>query len=286
MTKIVTWNIQFGRMAQGEIDLRRPGVRTRVLAPDADVVCMQEVVRCMPELDGGAGEDQVAALAEIFRGYEPVFGPSLSRHPGGFGPRREFGNLILSRLPILQVTSHALPQPPAPGIKHMPRQAIEAVVLAPFGPLRITTTHLEYHSAEQRTAQAERLLAIHAEAAANGRAPGLAVEDGPYAAAPRPADAILCGDFNALVDDDVYKAICRPGLDGAPAFADAWRIRHKETPHAPTCGVHDRKQWPKGPHCRDYFFVTGGLATRVENIEVDAASMASDHQPIILTLAD
>ena len=40
---------------------------------------------------------------------------------------------------------HQLPWPAAPDVQSMPRAAVEVVVQAPFGPLRVTTTHLEYY---------------------------------------------------------------------------------------------------------------------------------------------
>ena len=51
----------------------------------------------------------------------------------------------------------------------MPRAAVEVVVEAPFGPLRVMTTHLEYYSKDHRAAQIDRLRELHREACA--RAP-------------------------------------------------------------------------------------------------------------------
>ena len=45
----------------------------------------------------------------------------------------------------------------------MPRVAVEATLQAPMGPLRVTTTHLEYYSDVQRRAQAKRLRNLHDE---------------------------------------------------------------------------------------------------------------------------
>ena len=51
----------------------------------------------------------------------------------------------------------------------MPRMLLEAVVQAPFGLLRVMTTHLEYYSAVQREAQVEGVRARHAEASEHAR---------------------------------------------------------------------------------------------------------------------
>ena len=66
--------------------------------------------------------------------------------------RRRFGNLVLTRLPVGRVLRHLLPWPAAPEVMSMQRAAVEVVVEAPFGPLRVTTTHLEYYSKEHRAA--------------------------------------------------------------------------------------------------------------------------------------
>jgi endonuclease/exonuclease/phosphatase family metal-dependent hydrolase len=60
-----------------------------------------------------------------------------------------------------------LPWPVDPAVRSMPRMLLEAVVQAPFGPLRVMTTHLEYYSQTQRAAQLEAVRARHAEACAH-----------------------------------------------------------------------------------------------------------------------
>ena len=77
--------------------------------------------------------------------------------------------MILSRLPMRQVYRHLLPSPIDPGVNGMPRIAVKAVVAAPFGDVRVITTHLEYYSQKQRSAQVEALRAIYAEGTATRR---------------------------------------------------------------------------------------------------------------------
>ena len=74
----------------------------------------------------------------------------------------------------------------------------------------------------------------------------------------------------------------RPGVN----YRDAWTICHPGRPHRPTCGIHDRAQWPNGADCRDFVFVTEDIAKRVRRIEVDEATAASDHQPIVVEIDD
>jgi endonuclease/exonuclease/phosphatase family metal-dependent hydrolase len=281
--RIVTWNVQYGWGADEALDLDRIATTIRTLA-DADVICLQELSRHDPELDDGAGADQAAFFAARFFHHEPHFGAALDRAGPSRSRRRQFGNMILSRLPVLEVYRHPLPQPAEAGVKHMRRIAVEATVATRSGPLRITTTHLEFHSEPQRLAQVDALRALHAEACANMARPPLAVGDGPYRFVPRPAEAVICGDFNFVVDDPAYRRMTASFGDGTSLLSDAWRLRHGGKIHDPTCGIYDHEQWPQGAHARDFFFVSEALASRVKDVVVDTKTNASDHQPVLLVL--
>ncbi len=65
--KLITWNIQWGRGADGRVDLDRIAAQARAFA-DFDVLCLQEVSDGYPGLPGGDGADQFAALAVRFAG--------------------------------------------------------------------------------------------------------------------------------------------------------------------------------------------------------------------------
>jgi endonuclease/exonuclease/phosphatase family metal-dependent hydrolase len=268
MTSIVTWNIQNGKGCDGSFDLSRISRVVRGLG-DADVICLQEISRNDPQFDNGA--DQVSSLATYFSGYEWIWGPTLVRD------QRQYGNMILTRLPVLQSLNHVLPHPAEAGIKHMQRAALEVVVQAASGPLRVMTTHLEYYSERHRLAQIARIREIQAEVEANVAHPAKHVTS-PYDYVPRPASLVFCGDLNCAPDDAAYKALFQ-----AP-FVDAWRKVHPGKPDPHTTGLHDRVQWPMGGHCRDYFAVTPDLAARVASLDMDTATDASDHQPLSLAM--
>ena len=282
MTEIISWNVQACRGVDGREDLARICEVIRRMG-GADVICLQEVAQNMRAADGEAGADQVAAFAQAFPDHQAFFGAAVDL-AGEFGARQRFGNLVLSRISVIQCFTHPLPQPPDPGVLQMPRQASEVVVASGEDALRITTTHLEYHSAVQRLAQVSRLLDIHEEIGARAHRPPRFAEQGPYAKTPRPPSAVLCGDFNFTPDDEAYRLITSGTGDGAPRLVDAWRSAHGKRPHAPTCGVFDHAQWPQGAHCRDFFFVTEDIAARVGSIEVDVETDASDHQPVKLRI--
>lgn len=285
MTEVITWNVQGGRGADGVHSLERIASVVSELG-DADVICLQEISQHMPDVDGGLGIDQIAELEGLFQSYEPVFGPAVDRGGDEPGHRRRFGNLVLSRLPVLQVFLHPLPQPADPAVEHLPRQATEVVVDTGAGALRVITTHLEFHSQAQRIAQVCRLRDLHEEVCENASRPGRDPGGGIYAYLPRPQSTVLCGDYNFTPGSTAYARMLAPFEQNAIALADAWTACHHSRPHEPTCGLFDRQQWPEGAHCRDYFFVTADLAARIESVTVALETNASDHQPMRLVLRD
>lgn len=281
MTVLLSWNIQYGKGVDGVIDLRRIVETARRDGP-VDILCLQEISVGFADLGAGAEVDQVAALKALLPGYAAVFGAPVD-FAGPHGQRRRFGNLILSRLPIREAACHILPRPAVAGVQHMQRGAATAVVMAPAGPLRVISTHLEFHSATQRAAQSQALRMIHAESTGQERAPPKP-STGPYESFAAAAGTILCGDFNFELSEASYRAMQAPFDDGTEPLLDAWPICHPDRPHAPTCGIHDHDQWPQGAHARDFVFVSAGLADRITGLSVDTDTAASDHQPIRVQL--
>lgn len=285
--RLITWNVQWCRGCDGRVDPARI-VRTAREIADFDLLCLQEVAVNFPGLPGSAGEDQVTAIAGFLPAYAPVFGAGVDVR-GSDGRRQYFGNVILSRLPVLRAYRHFLPWPADPTATGMQRVAVETVVQAPAGVLRIVNTHLEYYSALQRSAQVERLRELHAEAAGRAVKAGDADErasDGPFAWTPRPRSAILVGDFNFTPDDPLHARLQEPFGGGTPAFRDAWSVAHPRAAHAPTVGLYDKGQWPGAPRTCDFAFVTEDLTARIESVSVNERTRASDHQPVLIELGD
>jgi len=129
----------------------------------ADVIALQEVVTPSQtdDLPGGAHH----LLTRTFVGYS-VWAPTFR------GARHDFGNLLLSRWPIIASAVIDL----AVG-RREPRNAIDARLSTPFGPLRVIATHLGLKAAERR-AQVEALYRI------------VENSDGPW-------PTLLAGDLNA-----------------------------------------------------------------------------------------
>jgi len=280
--KLVTWNIQWCLGVDGRVAPRRIVDEARAFA-DFDVLCLQEVACNFPALKGSAGEDQFALIAALLPGFTAIPGIAVDT-PGPDGRRRIFGNMILSRLPVRQATRVLLPSPSDPGLRHMPRMLLEAVVEAPFGLLRVMTTHLEYYSALQREAQVEGVRQRHAEASEHARRDReVDRSEGPFHSLPQTPSAVLTGDFNCRVTDAAHARMTAPFDERAFAFEDAWTVLHPGVEHAPSVGIHDREQWPE-PFACDFFFTSRDLRPRLQAIAVDAATRASDHQPLLLEL--
>jgi len=278
--RIVTWNIQWGRGADGVVDLARTRDTLAALGPP-ELICLQEVAVNFAGLPGGPPQDGLAFLAAAFPGYEPVYAPGLDVPAAGGAGRSRFGNLVLSRLPVLQAFRHLLPWPAEPQLPSMQRACAEVVVDAPRGPLRVLTTHLEYYSTRQRAAQMEALRRLQVEAASHAADVSTQDAAAAFAPRPRPASAILCGDFNCEPGSPEYARLIS-SLDGAaPDWRDAWTVLHPDAPHAPTVGLHGA-EWPDRQYCCDFFFVTADLARRLKAIRVEAETAASDHQPVVL----
>jgi endonuclease/exonuclease/phosphatase family metal-dependent hydrolase len=281
--KLLQWNIQWCRGMDGRVDPARIARATRRLC-DADVVCFQEVADNFATLAGSAGENQPALLAAQFPGYSAHFACAVDV-PDGRGGRRRFGNMILSRLPVRQVFRHLLPFPAEHGVRGMPRIAVEAVVGASFGDVRVITAHLEWYSQRQRSAQVQALRAIYAEGHAHARS-GLITDEsgGPFTTHLRPAATIICGDFNLEPTDPDHGRMLAPFTDGTPPLTDCWELTHPGKPHPSTFCIYNKMQ-PDGPelHC-DFIFVSEELKPRVRSLTVDQKTQASDHQPLVLDI--
>lgn len=279
--RLVTWNTQWCCGLDGVVS---PGriVRDAQALADFDVLCLQEIAVNYPQLAGNAGHDQPALLQQQLPGYRLFFGAAVDEFDTA-GERRRFGNLVATRLPVAQVQHHPLPYPPDPGMTSMPRMCTVVTVIDPrLGPVRIMTTHLEYYSKPQRMAQARALRSLHADYLAQALAPPKPCSDGsPFQSKVHSAQAILCGDFNLEAQEPEYAELTRPG--GPETLWDGWRLLHGAAPHAPTFRLYDRTYGPDPIAC-DFVFVSEGLKDKVRSLTVDAATQASDHQPVAVEL--
>ena len=283
MLTIVSWNIQYGKGVDGRIDLHK---MADVVQQDGlpDVLCLQEVSRNDP--DTANGSDQFSELQKLFPNYEIYYGASQDRSGGKNGGRRQFGNLILTRRSPLQVLHHLLPSPADPKARFMSRQTTEMVLSTGSGNFRLMNTHLEFFSEKQQLAQVQRIRELHEEACAQSREAGLDFPNTPFARIKRSEKMVICGDFNFVPESASYRLITSAFPEDVPNLVDAWNIVNPGNKRSPTCGIFDHKQWKKGPHCRDYFFLSQNLSPQINHVSVNTETTASDHQPIRITLEE
>jgi endonuclease/exonuclease/phosphatase family metal-dependent hydrolase len=280
--KLVTWNTQWCCGLDGTVSAQRIVEGARAMA-DFDVLCLQEIAQGYDEMPGSPA-DQPAELQALLPGYQLFFGAAVDEFDSATGRRMRFGNLIASRLPVLQVQHHTLPWPADAGVRSMPRMCTVVTVQSPtLGAVRVMTTHLEYYSKVQRMAQARALRALHIEASAQAAAPPLDDDSrSPFQTKTHTPHAILCGDFNLGPNEPEYDVVQQPFVtDGAHRLHDAWRACHGGAAHAPTFRLFDRRYGPEPVAC-DFVFVSEALAPLVRRIDVDLQTQASDHQPVVV----
>ena len=231
---LLTWNVQWFCGLDDRVSVERVLAHARTLV-DFDVLCLQEVAVNYPAMTGNAGFDQVQRVRELLPGFDVHFGAAVQER-GRQGERQQFGNLVATRLPVAQAQHHALPYPADAGVRSMPRMCTSLTLIAPWGPLRVMTTHLEYYSKRQRMAQAQALVDLHAQACAQKAEAPLADESGsPFQTKPHTCSAILCGDFNLERSDPEYPVLTAAAHDRATTrLCDAWPLVHGRAPPAPT----------------------------------------------------
>lgn len=286
MIDFVCWNIRWGKGCDEAVDLGRI-VNTATAMGDPDILCFQEVARHFPNLTGDSDANQPAAFRHLLPDFEAIFGAGMDVAGASIGQRRQFGNLVLTRLPVLQSFNHLLPRPASTDGSHMQRVALEVIVATRIGPLRIINTHLEYYSSKHRAAQVEGLRLVHQQSSvhATQTTSSLSTVRGPYVPSAGRCPTVLCGDFNMEKSEPAYGRLLEDFDDETQAFHDAWTVVHPEKDHPVTCGVYELVHWSTA-HCRDFIFITSDLTGQVRAMDVDEKTEASDHQPLRLVLDD
>src|SRR3954471_14553622 len=140
--RLVTFNTHHGVGRDEKHDLAR--LAKLLATADADVICLQEVDRHF----GDRSEDvDQAALLPRPRDMQLAWGPAIDEPRDGDRPARQYGNALLSRLPILVSDVHPLPGGGGP------RVARRSLVELDGGALWVTTTHLSTGDPARRAAQ-------------------------------------------------------------------------------------------------------------------------------------
>ncbi|MGN1056133.1 MAG: endonuclease/exonuclease/phosphatase family protein [Comamonas sp.] len=287
--ELVTWNTQWCCGVDGVVAPERIIEGVQAMG-GCDVLCLQEVAINYPGLRGEPG-DQLAQLQDLLPDWQLFFGAAVDEFTSQ--GRQQFGNLIATRLPVLQVQHHPLPYPADDQVRSMPRMCTVLTVQDPeLGPVRVLNTHLEFHSKRQRMSQARFLRRMHFEALSQTIWAPLPAQDGtPYQSKSHTSHAILCGDMNIRAQVPEYEALCSKAaviecLDaGWPEsvvgarWSDAWWVLHPNEPQPATFCVHDTT-YGEEACASDYVWVSDSLRPLVRSFEVDSQTQASDHQPV------
>jgi endonuclease/exonuclease/phosphatase family metal-dependent hydrolase len=244
--RLVTFNIHHGVGDDGRHDL--PRLAQVLAATDADVLCLQEVDRHF----GPRSEDvdQALLLARALD-MQLAWGPAIDEPRGAGRPRAEYGNALLSRLPILVSDVHRLPG------RGEQRSALRTMVELDGAALWVTVTHLS-RSGGDRAAQLTAVAGLHTGPMETG---------------------IVVGDFNSPPDAPELAAL-------RERFTDAWELAAQRDDRAGWrfWQQDDGNTHPaRSPHRRiDQAWVTPGVG--VAGAQVLDGGGASDHLPLMLDL--
>lgn len=284
MIKFATYNIQYGVGQDGRYDL------TRAIAElqDQDVICLQEVTTHWSTCNGDVQPDMLANALNLYAVYAPAWEVDDS-HCGPDGvitnSRRGFGNMVLSRWPIIYSRPHSLARPrtevPAEFYPNadIPRTALEVVIDCDGTTLRIFSVHLSHLPGAQQQSQVETLkqlvFSLPREAPLWEDDKRISHFTQGLPAPDVPQSSLLLGDFNFEPDSALYAAMLEP-LPGQPyALVDGWTLNEKDGAADQTCVEND------GRLSRlDYMFTSNDLRTSIQSAQVNQNTRASDHFPL------
>lgn len=230
--RVMTYNIHHGEGIDGKLDLER--IAKVILSEKPDLVALQEVDQSSKR---AGGVDQVAKLAEL-TSLHPAFGKAMSFQGGGYGVA------MLSRWPLQEVKTHALPADAGTE----PRAALSATITAGNkGPkLQFIVTHVDHRSdSKARAQQVSKVRELFP---------------------PSQAPAILAGDFNDTPESDVIRGLLTEWSDTA---AGNELLTYPSNP--PTSKI-------------DFIFIRPAAKWRVVETKVVDESVASDHRPLVTVL--
>ncbi len=245
--RLVTFNTHHGVGEDQRHDL--PRLAKVLHSVEADVICLQEVDRYFG--DRSEDVDQALRLSRALD-MQLAWGPAIDEPRPGNQPPRQYGNALLSRLPILVSDVHSLPG------GGEPRSALRTMLELDGGTLWVTNTHLSTGQPGRRAEQVATLAALHTDSMAAG---------------------VLVGDFNAGPDAPELAPLYGRFADSWDLAGDrgdraGWRFWQRDEGH-----THPARS----PHRRiDQVWVSSGVA--VAGAYVLDAEGASDHLPLVVDL--
>lgn len=282
--RVVSFNVQYSLGADGRYDLGRAVDAVRA----ADVICLQEVERNWRRT-GMADQpaELQALLPDRFAAYGAVLDVDASAVADDgtvVNRRRQFGQMTLSRWPILSSRVVHLPKVHTGDAPNSWAGALETVIDAPGGPVRVVNVHLTDITETNRMTQVWALVRHLALAPVEGGAwNGTAADPDEAehwqfddAAPPMPHPAVVLGDFNDVPESAVVDVMLRAG------YRDSWGPATATSPGWVTFKTNP----PQGTFEDmriDFVFVNDGIEVADATIDVDCD--ASDHQPVWATVS-
>ncbi|ESY96346.1 MULTISPECIES: endonuclease/exonuclease/phosphatase family protein [unclassified Mesorhizobium] len=286
--KLVSYNIQYGFGSDGRYDLSRAAR----LAAGADIIALQEVERHWQRSDF---DDQPEMLSQLLAGYHWVYGPAFDMDASELrdgrlvNRRRQFGTMVMSKLPIVWSRLHALPMRRTLRPLNTRNAALECMIRTPAGPVRVLSLHLAHIAAEERLEQIDYLMTEHRRAQSEG-GPWSGADDEPSrnwthgeVEPENPLATIWMGDFNMEPGSAEYRRIVggTPYHRGA-AYLDGL-VDAASVASEPVADFHTHEKIIDGRLAKrrlDHCFVGGMLAGRVRSVGSDIGEVASDHFPV------
>ena len=286
--KIVSYNIQYAIGKDDQYDLNRIVNAVR----GADIIALQEIERNYGPPDGPSQPEDIAELLpEYYWVFDAAFnidGSELDQDGRILNRRRQHGQMLLSRWPIMSKRYYPLPRLFIDSEFNMQMGVLEGVLATPVGELRVYDVHFGSVSSEERQQQANFLLALVRDAPSQGGGAWTgAANESPHrdwsagmSQPPMPEQAVVLGDFNMQPDSPEYE-IFATTMNGnnEPLLTDIWS---QMNPGSSVLTWHPNPARPGNHQAArlDYCFITSELVTRASSSWVDEAADGSDHQPL------
>jgi len=285
--KIVSYNIHYGIGKDERYSLER----VVDAVSGADIVALQEVERYY---DGSRAprqpEDIAALMPAYYWVYDAAFDVDCStiRADGSIANRRrQHGQMLLSRWPIIARRYFPLPRLYVDDEFNMQMGVLEGVIKTPLGALRVYNLHCGSISAARRRLPSAFILDLVRNAPLQGGAwsgPNGEFAERDWCAGmaqpPMPQSAIVLGDFNMQPGSDEYRLLCRAqGPSGAPLLTDLWAL-HNPDRQVLSWHSNPAKPGPAQSALLDYCLLSGDLLVSARNCWIDEAAAGSDHQPL------
>lgn len=284
--RLVTYNIQYTLGRDGVFDLDRIAREVE----GADIIALQEVENFIPRSgDVHQGEE----FAKRFPDFHYVYGPGVDvdgafRDSAGalVRRRRQFGNMLLSRFPILWSKNHMLPKYGPLNTGSPQRAMLECCLDVNGKPLRVVSVHFDHCDAETRLPQVryaiQKLMVDHAmDGGAWNGFHGLPLKKGWEVFGPSLSTraVILVGDLNFDHRSEEYALFVgrmseeHGRMTGRNGFVDAHVAAG--TPEEQGVSHMNGKRI-------DHVMVWAPLRPAIEKCWIDNAAEGSDHYPVWL----